>query len=101
MEVQPLSDTRPPPPPAPSLESAAWFRAMLAELGETKGSMARFMLRNGDDRQKATILRNIERMANGEARVSGEMRVVLTMRANALKKRRKAEAANPAGHGRD
>ena len=60
-------------------ESAAWFRAMLEELGETQSSLARLMHRKGDDRQPATILRTIQRMANGEARVSGEMRVILTM----------------------
>jgi len=60
-------------------ESAAWFKAALEELGETQSSLARLMHRKGDDRQPATILRTIQRMATGEARVSGEMRVVLTM----------------------
>lgn len=83
-----------------SPQSAAWFRAKLAEIGETHGSIVKFMARNGDDRQPATILRNLERMAGGEARVSGEMRVLLTMRANALRKRRNAEAAGSDG-GRD
>ena len=60
-------------------ESATWFRITLAELGETQSSLARLMHREGDDRKPATILRTIQRMATGEARVSGEMRVILTM----------------------
>lgn len=60
-------------------ESAAWFRKALAELGETQASMARLMKREGDDRQSETIARHMRRMATGEARVSGEMRVILTM----------------------
>ena len=60
-------------------ESAAWFREALAELGETQASMARLMKREGDDRQPETIARHMRRMTTGEARVSGEMRVILTM----------------------
>jgi hypothetical protein len=60
-------------------ESAAWFRATLEALGETQASMARLMKRKGDDRQPETIARHMRRMANGDARVSGEMRVILTM----------------------
>ena len=60
-----------------SPESAAWFRAALEEIGATHGSLARLMKRCGDDRKPATILRNLRRMASGDARVSGEMRVVL------------------------
>lgn len=52
---------------------------MLEELGETQASMARLMKRKGDDRQPATIERHMRRMACGEARVSGEMRVILSM----------------------
>ena len=67
-------------------ESAAWFKTMLDELGETQSSLARLMHRKGDDRQPATILRTIQRMATGEARVSGEMRVILTMMSRAKKR---------------
>ncbi len=67
-------------------ESAAWFRAMLEQLGENQSSLARLMHRKGDDRQPATILRTIQRMATGEARVSGEMRVILTMMLRAKKR---------------
>lgn len=40
-----------------SPESAAWFRDKLARLSMTRGTLARFMLEQGDDRQRATILR--------------------------------------------
>lgn len=55
------------------------YLAALAGLGETQASMARLMLRNGDDRLPETVARNNRRIANGNARLSGEMRVVLTM----------------------
>lgn len=90
-----MSDTKAEKQHLGNSASAAWFRMMLEQIGETQSSMVRFMMRNGDDRQATTILRNIQRMANGEARVSGEMRVVLTMCANEQKKRQKAaEASN-------
>ncbi len=66
-------------PPKGTPESAAWFRQALEDLGETQASMARLMKRKGDDRQPETIARHMRRMATGEARVSGEMRVILTM----------------------
>ena len=74
-------------------ESAAWFRSALENLGETQSSLARLMHRKGDDRKLNTILRTIQRMAIGEARVSGEMRVILTMmqRAKDRGERRAAE----------
>ncbi len=59
--------------------SAAWFRAELRALGQTQTGLARWMKEHGDDRLPATILRNVQRMANGEARVSGEMRVILAL----------------------
>lgn len=77
-------------------ESAAWFRAMLEEIGETQSSLARLMHRKGDDRQPATILRTIQRMACGEARVSGEMRVILTMMKRAKNRAEKRIAAEKA-----
>jgi hypothetical protein len=78
-----------------SPESAAWFRQALVDLGETQSSLARLMKRKGDDRQPNTILRTIQRMATGDARVSGEMRVILTMmqRAKARGERRTTEKA--------
>jgi hypothetical protein len=67
-------------------EGAEWFRAALEELGETQASMARLMKRKGDDRNPETIARHMRRMACGEARVSGEMRVILTMMLRAKKR---------------
>ncbi len=60
-----------------SPESAAWFRNKLATLGMGQSALARLMLERGDDRQMATILRSLSRMASGDARVSGEMRALL------------------------
>ena len=77
-------------------ESAEWFRAMLEELGETQSSLARLMHRKGDDRQPATILRTIQRMATGDARVSGEMRVILNMMKRAKNRAEKRIAAEKA-----
>lgn len=68
-------------------ESAAFFRAALQELEETQGSLARLMQKYGDDRKPATILRNIQRMASGDARVSGEMRVLLNFMLRGKKRR--------------
>ena len=83
-------------PTSGTAESAAWFKGTLAELGETQASMARLMLRNGDDRAPATVERHIRRMANGEARVSGEMRVVLTMLSRGKRKAIAREQATAA-----
>jgi hypothetical protein len=84
-------------PTSPALrgnpEDAAWFREMLVKLDETQASMARLMKRKGDDRVPATIERHMRRMANGEARVSGEMRVILTMM---LRAKERAERRSPA-----
>ena len=74
-------------------ESAAWFRDMLEQLDETQSSLARLMKRKGDDRQPMTILRTIQRMATGEARVSGEMRVILTMMLRAKQRGERRTAA--------
>ena len=69
-------------------ESATWFRVTLEQLGETQASMARLMKRKGDDRKPETIARHMRRMATGEARVSGEMRMILTMMLRAKELRR-------------
>ena len=60
-----------------SPESATWFRGKLTALGLSQHGLARLMLDLGDDRQLATILRCLSRMASGEARVAGEMRAFL------------------------
>lgn len=60
-------------------KSAAWFREQLEALGVGNSALARAIIENGDDRQFDTIVRGLRRMATGEARVSGEMRALLTM----------------------
>jgi hypothetical protein len=76
-------------------ESATFFRAALEELGENQSSFARVLQRNGDDRKPEAILRSIQRMANGEARVSGEMRVLLNVMIRGKKRRIAAKASSP------
>ena len=63
----------------------------LEELGETQASLARVMQKHGDDRTFETIQRNLRRMASGEARVSGEMRVLLNFTLRGKKRREAAE----------
>lgn len=70
-------DEDPSTPGRGTAESAKWFRDKLDELQLGHAALARLMLANGDDRQLATILRTLGRMASGEARVSGEMRALL------------------------
>ena len=60
-----------------SAESATWFRNKLKGLDMSQSALARLMIDRGDDRQMTTILRNLSRMACGDARVSGEMRALL------------------------
>lgn len=60
-------------------ESATWFREQLAALGMSIGAVARFMVQNGDDRSEGNIERTLRRMAVAQSRVSGEMRVLLTV----------------------
>jgi hypothetical protein len=55
------------------------FRSTLAELGLTIGGLTRVMIRHGDCRPATTIKRRMRRIANGEIRLSGEMRVILGM----------------------
>ncbi|MCQ4163005.1 hypothetical protein NON00_24215 [Roseomonas sp. GC11] len=56
---------------------AELFRAKLEELDMTQASFARWMLEHGDNRPIQTIARNVRRIANGEAKLSGEMRIIL------------------------
>ena len=79
-------------------ESAAFFLAALQVLEENQSSFARVMKKNGDDRKPETILRSIQRMASGEARVSGEMRVLLTFMMQGKKRRLAARAAAKAAN---
>jgi len=60
-------------------EALEAFREALAELGLTQRQLAVRMMAIGDRRKFDAILRAIQRMAAGEARVSGEMQVVLAL----------------------
>jgi hypothetical protein len=53
------------------------FRAKIAELGFTQIGLARRMKELGDDRTENSILRSIQRMITGDARVSGEMKALV------------------------
>ena len=74
-------------------ESAAEFRAFLAEIGASQSGFARSLKRLGDDRAKATILRSVERMATGEVRIAGTMRVIMSIFRNSRRKRTKQAAS--------
>jgi hypothetical protein len=58
-------------------EQYSEFRARIASLGLTQSGLARRMKELGDDRDEKNILRSIQRMVSGDARVSGEMRALL------------------------
>ncbi len=53
------------------------LRGRIAKLGLTQSGLARRMKELGDDRDTKNILRSIQRMVGGDARVSGEMRALL------------------------
>lgn len=73
------SEATRPPPTTGRPESATWFRGQLEALNMTQRGFARWMRERGDDRKPEAIERHVRRMANGEARISGEMRVILAM----------------------
>lgn len=86
----------PPNPRTGTPESATEFRQFLAEIGETQSGFARTLKRLGDDRAKATIRRHIERIATGEARLSGQMRVIMSIfRHSRRKQARRVASAQP------
>lgn len=72
---------------------SAEFRAFLAEMGESHGGFARTLIRLGDHRPKATIVRSIERMVSGDHKISGEMRVIMTVFRNSRRRRNAAQEA--------
>jgi hypothetical protein len=78
--------------------SAAEFRAFLKEIGQTQCGFARTLKRMGDSRQKDAIQRHLSRLGTGKARMSGEMRVIMSIFRNSHRKRlrRTAQAAPPA-----
>lgn len=63
--------------PSPTDSASAALRARLAGLALSQSALALQLRELGDDRSPDTILRSIQRMASGEARVSGEMKVIL------------------------
>lgn len=74
-------------------EETAEFRAALDDLAETQSGLASRMMRLGDRRPFASILRGVQRMATGETRVSGEMHALLEMM-NRERRRAKFEATS-------
>lgn len=58
---------------------AARFREAITGLELNQSRFAGLMNALGDRREMKTILRSIQRMAGEEARVSGEMQVILTL----------------------
>ena len=69
------------------------FRAFLAEIGETQGSFVRTLQRLGDHRPKATIERAVQRTVAGHHKISGEMRVIMTVFRNSRRRRNAAAEA--------
>ena len=61
------------------VEQYSELRERIARLGMTQTGLARRMKELGDDRDEKNILRSIQRMIAGDARVSGEMRAMLGM----------------------
>jgi hypothetical protein len=67
------------PPPQTLDEASEAFRVSLADLQVSQRRFAVLMGQMGDKRPFDTILRSIQRMATQEARVSGEMQVIMTL----------------------
>jgi hypothetical protein len=65
--------------PQTTEEATHAFRADLDRLGLSQRALAAKMRALGDARSFDTLLRSVQRMATGEARVSGEMQVIMTM----------------------
>jgi hypothetical protein len=53
------------------------LRGALADFGMSQSGFAKLMKELGDDRDEKNILRSIQRMIAGDARVSGEVRALL------------------------
>ena len=58
---------------------ANFFRATLADLKFSQSDFARELTRLGAPRPPSTVLRSVQRMANGENKVSAEMHVLLRL----------------------
>ena len=69
------------------------LRAKIATLGFSQTGLARRMIELGDDRTEKNIVRSIQRMIAGDARVSGEMRAMLGLMAKQQADANSADAA--------
>jgi hypothetical protein len=69
---------------------ATEFRAFLADIDASVHGFAKTLLRLGDTRAKATVIRAVERLASGQAYPSGEMRVIMSIFRHSRKKRSRA-----------
>lgn len=96
-EAHPGSYIEPADTPERRQAEAAAFIAWLAEIGETKGSLSRIMVRLGDHRPRRTIMRTLERYASGEFKISGEFKVVMSIFRNSRRRRRATAAAESVG----
>lgn len=63
-------------------ERTEQFKLLLAELDEKPTELAWRMIRLGDYRNAAAIMRSIQRMSAGDTQVSGEMLVIVRMLVN-------------------
>jgi hypothetical protein len=64
---------------ATGMADADSFRTAIEDLTLNQSSLADTLSTLGDRREFKTILRSIQRMVNGEARVSGEMQAIVTL----------------------
>ena len=65
-----------------SEERTEHFKELLEELDEKPTELASRLIRLGDYRNAAAIMRGIQRMAAGDTKVSGEMLVIVRMLVN-------------------
>lgn len=63
-------------------ERTEQFKRLLEELDEKPTELASRLIRLGDYRSAAAIMRGIQRMAAGDSKVSGEMLVIVRMLVN-------------------
>lgn len=66
-----------------SRDQAEAMRSSIERLALNQSSFAGLLSELGDKRELNSILRSVQRMTNADARVSGEMQVVLTLLARA------------------
>jgi hypothetical protein len=77
------------PPPTPD-ELHKRFRIQLKALGLSVEALTDQMIRLGDYRKRATILKSLQRMESGEITASGEIFVILRMLAREVYARKQA-----------